>query len=86
MSGNGNRSKWDGERVHFKGAKTYPANRKCSVCGATLSIYNSKDHCNSHDEPYDARPYIQISHLPQPEPRGRLLTTWHYYGPYRHEY
>ncbi|MBD3360117.1 MAG: hypothetical protein GF365_05435 [Candidatus Buchananbacteria bacterium] len=28
--------------------KTYPENRKCEQCGATLSIYNPHDICFAH--------------------------------------
>lgn len=36
--------------VELKPVKTYPAGRKCRICGVTLSIYNSGTECMCHSQ------------------------------------
>ena len=34
--------------IEMKPVKTYPAGRKCEVCGCLISIYNSDSKCALH--------------------------------------
>lgn len=35
--------------LNSKPVKTYPAGRRCQVCGCVLSIYNPSTLCSRHD-------------------------------------
>ena len=63
-----------------------PDGRKCTICGAKLSIYNPGDECFCHSLPKDQNNHGRIPMCTSYNNIGRYYATRDYYGAYVDEY